>query len=413
MGKKVIPLIVLFISISFGKILEVCKKCEFKSIKEALKFAKNGDTIVIREGYYREGEIVIDKSVRLIGENFPVIDGEFRYEVIKIVADNVVVRGLKIVNSGRSEIRDLAGLKIENAKNCIIENNVFENNFWALYLAGVKNCKVINNKIFGPSEVSSAYSGNGIHAWNSENLLIKDNTVRFHRDGIYLEFVKDSVIEGNLVEDNWRYGLHFMFSHDNVYRKNTFRRNGAGAAVMYTKRVKMEGNVFENNWGSSSYGLLLKAIDDSIVIRNVFYKNTYAILLDECQRTEIKFNDFIENGWALRIFGNSANNIIINNNFISNTFDVSTNTSFNPNKIEKNYWSSYRGFDLDGDGFGEIPYRPVKLFSYMVENNPATIVLLRSFFVRILEVVEEMIPAITPVEIYDPKPRIKKVLWKR
>ncbi len=401
----------LLFSFAFSKTYEVCPQCRLKDIKEALSIAEEGDTIIVRGGTYKGG-LVIDRGVRLIGEDTPVIDGEGRYEVVKIVADNVVFEGFKVVNSGRSEIEDIAGIKVEDASNCVIRNNVLENNFWAIYLANASDCRVEGNRIRGPFKVGEAYSGNGIHIWHSRRILVKDNYITGHRGGIYFEFVEDSLIEGNVSEGNWRYGLHFMFSHRDRYVNNVFRRNGVGVAVMYTKKVLMKGNVFEKNWGGASYGLLLKAIDDSVVERNVFYKNTAGILMDECQRTRISENDFIENGWAFRIWANSAKNVISRNNFLGNTFDVATNSSENPNRIEGNYWSSYRGYDLNRDGIGDIPYRPVKLFSYIVKNNPAAAVLLKSFFVEILNVVEETLPAVISVSVEDPKPLMRKVRWR-
>ncbi|WP_457600910.1 nitrous oxide reductase family maturation protein NosD [Hydrogenivirga sp.] len=403
----------LFAKEPLAREINVCPSCEFKSIKEALEGAEGGDSLIIHRGTYREGTILVKKSVRLIGKGFPVLDGEGKYEVVRIEADNVLLEGFRIVNSGRSDIEDIAAVKVENAKGCVIRNNVLEDNFWAIYLANVSECRVEKNRIRGPFRVGEAYSGNGIHLWHCRNVVIKDNRITGHRDGIYFEFVEDSLIEGNLSEGNWRYGLHFMFSHRDRYIGNTFRRNGVGVAVMYTKKVVMRDNVFELNWGGASYGLLLKAIDDSLVEHNLFYKNTAGILMDECQRTTIRENDFLENGWALRIWANSWNNLIVRNNFLSNTFDLSTNSTMNPNRIEENYWSAYRGYDLNRDGFGDIPYKPVKLFSYVVENNPAAAVLVRSFFVKLLNIVEETFPVVVSVSVQDDKPLMRRVEWKR
>ncbi len=393
--------------------IEVCPECEYKTIKEALEVAGGGASLLIHSGTYREGTILVTKSVKLIGKGKPVLDGEGKYEVLKIRANNVLVEGFEIINSGRSELEDIAGIKVEDSENCVIRNNTLKNNFWAIYLANVRNCRVENNRILGPFKVGEAYSGNGIHIWQAKDVLVKDNYITGHRDGIYFEFVQDSVIEGNVSEGNWRYGLHFMFSHRDIYRNNLFRKNGVGVAVMYTKEVVMRNNRFELNWGGTSYGLLLKAINDSLVEHNVFYKNTAGILMDECQRTTIRENDFVENGWAMRVWANSMDNTITRNNFLSNTFDLSTNSSKNPNRIEGNYWSSYRGYDLDGDGVGDIPYRPVKLFSYIMENNPAVSVLIKSFFVELLNLIEDTLPAVVPVSVEDRKPLMEKVEWRR
>ncbi len=417
---------ILFFSIfevTLSKTITVCKNCPVNSIKKALELANDNDTILVKKGVYKEGNIVVKKSVKIMGENYPVIDGEKKYEVITVKANNVLIKGLVIQNSGKSDIEDIAGVKFFRTKNCRIEKCILKNNFWAIYFAASKNGVVKDNKIYGPAKLSylkSAFGttietnfGNGIHLWHCKNMLVEGNYVRNHRDGIYFEFVKNSTIVNNISEENLRYGLHFMFSHRDNYINNVFRRNGAGVAVMYTKYVYMANNRFEYNWGGDSYGLLLKEIYDSYLYHNVFYKNTTGIFSDNTNRTVIEENDFIENGWAIRIWGNSQDNIIKHNNFISNTFNIATNSFQNPNKYEENYWSDYKGYDLNHDGIGDVPYRPVSLFGYLTENYPQSIILSRSFFVYLLDLTERMFPMLIPSELVDKKPLMRRYQWLR
>ncbi len=424
--KKLFLAFVLFFFISeatVSKTITVCKNCPVSSIKKALELTEDNDTILIKKGIYKEGNIVVKKSVKIIGENYPVIDGEKKYEVITVKANNVLIKGLTIQNSGKSDIEDIAGVKFFRTKNCRIEKCILKNNFWAIYFAASKNGVVKDNKIYGPAKLSylkSAFGttietnfGNGIHLWHCKNMLVEGNYVRNHRDGIYFEFVKNSTIVNNISEENLRYGLHFMFSHRDNYINNIFRRNGAGVAVMYTKYVYMANNRFEYNWGGDSYGLLLKEIYDSYLYHNVFYKNTTGIFSDNTNRTVIEENDFIENGWAIRIWGNSQDNIIKHNNFISNTFNIATNSFQNPNKYEENYWSDYKGYDLNHDGIGDVPYRPVSLFGYLTENYPQSIILSRSFFVYLLDLTERMFPMLIPSELVDKKPLMRRYQWLR
>jgi len=104
---------------------------------------------------------------------------------------------------------------------------------------------------------------------------------------------------------------------------------------------------------------------------------------------------------------NSMGNIFNQNNFIANSFDVSTNSKQNFNTFESNYWSNYSGYDLDKDGFGEIPFRPVTMFSMMVESHSTALILLNSLFIQILDIAERVIPALTPEALMDLKPRMK------
>jgi len=212
-----------------------------------------------------------------------------------------------------------------------------------------------------------------------------------------------------LSERNLRYGLHFMFSNNNTYKHNHFYKNGAGVAVMYSKNIIMEENVFEGNEGQANYGLLLKDISDSVLYKNRFLNSTHGVYLDGCNRTRFEENVFKNNGWAVRIYANSEDNVFTTNAFLENIFDVSTNTlSYFKNTFEKNYFDKYEGYDLDKDGHGDISYRPVSFLSVLFERYPLSLLLYESFFVRILDTLERYIPILNPQALLDEKPLMRK-----
>ncbi len=383
----------------------VCKDCKFKNLQDAIDFSKNGDTIIVKEGIYM-GNFIIKKSIYLKGEN-AVLDGNKKYDIIKINADNVGIEGFTIINSGFSQTSEVFGIKVDNAQNCTIKNNTFLDNFFSIGLYNVKNCKIESNKIISNAR-SEGSSGNGIHAWNSENIIILNNYIRGQRDGIYFEFVKNSYIKDNLSERNLRYGLHFMFSNDNTYESNKFIENGAGVAIMYSKNIIMKNNEFKKNYGSSNFGLLLKSLNDSKLENNRFISNNVGIFLDECTRTEFTRNYFKDNIWALRIFASSESNNFYNNKFINNIFDVSTNTlSRLSNLFYHNYWDKYVGYDLNKDGYGDIAYRIALINSFLYERYPITILFYESPLFILLNYLEMLIPTLTPSNLLDRNPILK------
>jgi len=212
-----------------------------KSIKQAIELASAGDTIMVKPGFYREGNIRVTKPLVIIGEGRPVADGEHNYEVFTVAASEVTISGFRIINSGVSSINDLAGIGAIDTDNLVIRDNKFEETFFGIHISNSRNSIIENNWLQVRSR-SEYETGNGIHLWQSTGATIRNNTVIGHRDGIYFEFVTRSVIEGNTCERNQRYGLHFMFSHDDEYHRNVFRENGAGVAVMYTRNVTMTYN---------------------------------------------------------------------------------------------------------------------------------------------------------------------------
>ena len=392
-----------------GAVLEVGQNKAYVTLKLAISQAHGGDTLLVYPGTYREGSIVVDKPLVIIGKDHPVLDGENSYGLLRLESDSVVIRGLTLKDVGVSYVEDLAAIRIVKSKYCVIESNSLINAFFGIYLERSTDCIIRNNHVLGYAE-NEMNSGNAIHLWYSSRNLIEGNNAEGHRDGIYLEFVDNSTVKNNLVENNLRYGLHFMFSDNDNYLENTFVSNGAGVAVMFSKNIQMENNNFMDNWGGSSYGLLLKDITDSEIRNNRFSKNTIGIYGEGAIRINITGNDFVRNGWAINMLGSSYDNIIHHNNFLHNTFEVTTNSKRNHNSYDGNYWSDNTGaYDLDRDGVSDVPYRPVKLFSFMMANMESSTILMRSLLVDLINHAEKVAPVITPHNLMDHSPLMKRI----
>lgn len=391
---------------SWGRTIKVGQQESVHTIREGITLANPGDTIFVQPGIYREGNIILEKSITIVGKDFPVLDGENKYEILTIHADHVAITGLKFINTGVASMNDLAAIKALECKNLRIHNNQFENAFFGIYLANSSESWIENNQLQATAEAEHQI-GNGIHLWKCEYITINNNTIKGHRDGIYFEFVTNSLITNNFSEANLRYGLHFMFSHNDEYRNNTFINNGAGVAVMYTKGVKMIDNTFEHNWGASSYGLLLKDIRDSFVTGNKFLKNSVGIYMEGSSRIEFKENTFNENGYAIKLQASCDDNNFLRNNFSSNTFDMVSNGDLVLNTINSNYWDRYEGYDLNHDNIGDVPYRPVSMYGMIVEQMPTAVLLWRSFLVFLMDRAEKALPVITPENLKDDSPSMK------
>jgi nitrous oxidase accessory protein len=377
------------------------------SIAAAIQLVEPGGLIRVLPGVYDEATILVDRAVQILGEGWPVLDGAGQRQIMTVLADGVAIRGLVFRNVPVSYIDDLAAIRTDDVFDCIIEGNRFENTFFAIYLARTGNCRIANNEVLGRSGGETA-SGNGIHLWYSKGITVEGNLVRGHRDGIYFEFVEDSSVRDNVSAGNFRYGLHFMFSNECTYTRNVFRNNGAGVAVMYTKNVLMKENRFEDNWGSAAFGLLLKDISDSRIEDNRFRRNTVGVYMEGSNRVQLARNEFLSNGWAVRIMANSMDNLFTRNNFVGNSFDVTTNSRYSFSTFRENYWDNYEGYDLDRDGYGDVPFRPVRLFALIVARNPTAMILLRSFFVDMVNIAERLLPVLTPETLKDERPLMRR-----
>ena len=388
--------------------IDVCASCPITTVSQAIDIAEDDDVINIQKGIYKEHGLIVNKSVQILGQDGAIIDGELKGEIFTVISSDVTIEGLTIRNVGTSYTEDRAGIRVRRSRNFSIRNNKLENTFFGIYIEHSRDGTIINNVVTGQAQEEMS-SGNAIHAWYCQNLNIDSNYVSHHRDGIYFEFVDSSSISNNKSEENLRYGLHFMFSNNDNYSKNIFRNNGAGVAVMFSKKINMWENRFEYNWGKASYGLLLKEIYDAEIINNLFLENTIGIYVEGSTRINYKKNDFKQNGWAIKISGGCLDNEVTTNNFIANTFDLSVRNNNNKNLFNGNYWSTYSGYDLDHDGIGDVPYRPVKLFNYIVDTTPESMILMRSLFVDIINFSEKVSPVFTPKNVLDNRPVMTQI----
>lgn len=403
----ILSTLLLVVSTRAGaRTISVGKSKPFQSIKSAIDVAENGDTVLVYPGIYKEGNIIIRKSIVLKGLDWAVIDGENKYEIISIKATGAIVEGFKLQHAGRSEIRDIGAIMIYDSYRVSVIDNILDDTNFGIYVQNSRNCTIKNNAItaYGTNEVQS---GNGINCWQSDSLIIIGNKITGHRDGIYFEFVTNSLVLRNISTRNIRYGIHFMFSHHDTYIGNVFEENESGVAVMYTRNIHMYNNYFLNNWGDAAYGILLKDITDSDISGNHFTKNTVGIHMEGCSRNNVYKNTFYNNGWAVKIQASCDSNDFRNNNFVGNTFDIGTNGSLVLNTFNGNYWDKYEGYDLHKDNIGDVPYHPVSMYSMIIDSNPAAMMLLRSLIVSLLDKSEKILPGITPEGLKDEKPLMR------
>lgn len=388
---------------------EVCASCAYTSIQAAVDAAPANSVVHVQAGAYNETPIVIKRPLSLQGEPGAIIDGEGKNQIVVIQkADHVRVSGFTLQHGGSSYTAEIAGVRVIESSDCSISGNRLLDTTYGVYLENSHSCRIEDNVIAGHA-LSESSGGNAIHIWYGDHHLVRHNVLSGHRDGVYLEFTNGTRITDNRSTANIRYGLHFMQSNDTVYENNDFAGNGAGVAVMYSRRIRMVGNRFHENTGPAAYGLLLKEVMDSEISQNQFDRDTVGIFMEGSNRSRFRENLFRHNGWALKIMGDCEENRFEDNDFNANTFEVATNADHSWNSFDHNYWSQYDGYDLNRDGFGDIPHRPVSLSSILLERTDSSYFLMNSFFFTVLDQVERALPGLIPEPLKDEHPRMRPV----
>lgn len=399
--------LLLLFCLQFGALFSKSRTVESSSVpnlQSVFDEAESGDTLFLK-GLFKVSLLKVSKPLFIIGKDAEFVskDGD---EILVIASDSVLVKNIVFKDVEASFLKDRAAIRLLEVQQVQVDNNQFINTFFGVYVQNSSNCIISNNTLQGKAG-DEVHAGNAIHIWKAERIEVINNVAEGHRDGIYFEFVNQSFISGNISKNNMRYGLHFMFSNYDIYENNQFENNGSGVAVMFSKHIRMLNNTFKENWGGASYGILLKEISDGVMKHNRFELNTVGVYAEGANRIQIDSNVFVRNGKALDIKGNCMDNNILNNNFLGNTFEVLTNSKGNLNFFEGNYWGQYSGYDLNKDGVGDVPHRPVNLFALITDKIPAASMLLHSPLVHGLDMAERIFPQLIPEQLIDKKPQMK------
>ena len=393
---------------AFGRILLVNQSGRFRSPSQAIAAAQPGDTIEIGPGVYA-GNILLDRSLALVGKDRPIIRGSGAGSVITVTADGCSLRGLVVEHSGTMLATEDSGVLLKSSRNRV-EDNDLRDILFGIYLYHADDNLISNNRITGRSYLDLGGRGSGIHIWNSERNTLTSNTITQVRDGMYLQNTYHSAIRGNRIF-NLRYGLHYMWSDDNTFEDNLFYDNIAGAAVMYSHRVQMRRNVFRHNRGYSSYGILFQENDDCIFEDNIISDNAVGIFMEAMRRGKIRRNLISANDVAIQAFGSASENQFEYNNFVDNLSPIlevgsPANTRWN-GESAGNYWSDYEGYDLDGDGIGDDPYKIANLFAHLECSYPRLRLYLNSPAAHAVALAERGFPLLERDPQQDMKPLMR------
>lgn len=374
------------------------------SISKAIKMAKEGDAVEVQSGHYRE-RVVVDKPIKLIGIDKPVIDGHGQGTVVLIKAPGCTFKGFLVRGSGDSLSVENAGILLDSAGSSIIEDNRLED---VLFGINVKNSprSLIRNNFIQGKNFPVEERGDGIHLWYSSEVRIENNHVTRTRD-LVIWWSAKTLVKGNKIEKG-RYGLHYMSSDDNVFEDNVFKENSVGGFLMYSRNIKFYRNVFANNHSpASGYGIGFKDLDNVVAEENIFIDNRIGIYMDNSPYLFDAWNIIKKNVIAFNDIGVSfmpsiERNAFSGNSFIENTeqIEVRGGGTLSGNRWFENergnYWSDYVGYDEDGDGMGEIPYLAESLFESFIDRYPNLRIFIFSPVSQAIEFASEAFPLMKP-----------------
>lgn len=347
-GIMIITIVLSFLAFAFeikpvrASPITIVVPDDYLTIQEAINSANVGDTIFVRSGTYYE-HVIVNKTLSLIGENkeTTIINGDCNGTVIIVRADNIIITGFTMRNSGGRPYG--------------------EGYYGGIVLIEVKDCVIFGNGVLNNSE--------GIWLYSSLNNIITSNSITNNYESIRLSCSNSNCIYRNDIANNW-YGIYIInhSSNNNVTRNRIeANREDCIRITYYADNNSIIGNYIANSAG----GIELYEASNNKIIGNSIVKNYDAILLDSSSSSNniISRNNIADNMVAINLWRARTQTYVYHNNFLGNKDQVYNDQSAiiwdNGYPSGGNYWSNYHGTDLfsglhqnvsGSDGIGDAPY---------------------------------------------------------
>lgn len=376
-----------------------------ESIAAAIRAARPGDTVQVREGTYRE-RLIIDKPIRLEGIGKPTISAGYDGDVIRVKAKDVSIRGLIVRDSGTDLGAQNAGIYVMPGSDGIrISNCDLVTNLFGIWLEQSRNAVLQGNLITGRRDLMSQMRGNGIQVYNTDDTQVIDNTVSYTRDGIYVDYSRRATFRGNRVH-HVRYGTHYMNTHNSVWEDNTVHQSRGGLALMEVRNLTVRNNVA---WGNEDHGIMLRTIQDSVIENNIVSGNGRGFFIYDAEFNTLRGNLVIGNKTGVHLTAGSSNNAVDGNDFIHNAEQVKFVASRDVEwgRSRGNYWSNYSGWDQDSDGQGDVLYQANDVVDRLHWQYPLLKLLLNSPAVQTLRFVSRQFPLLRAPSVVDQHARMQ------
>ena len=270
---------------------------------------------------------------------------------------------------------------------------------------------VRGNEVEGDASATIGMRGDSIRLWEAHHSLVEGNHVRRGRD-LVVWYSPGSTVRGNLVEES-RYGTHFMFSSGCTAEDNRYLGDVVGIFLMYSRDVVVRRNLFLGSSGAAGMGLGLKESGGITALDNRFLHDTIGLYLDtsplyDGDKNVFRGNEIAQAEVGIQFLAPHAGNTFTNNWLHDNGAQVTVEGGggATDNLWDGNDWDDYAGYDLDGDGKGDVPYELRSLSGELTARTPELLLLRGTPALAMVDAVSHLIPLWSPqLVLVDRHPR--------
>ena len=385
-------------------------------LQPAIDAAPPGSALCLVPGIHA-GPVRISRRITLWGPPEAVIRSSGEGTTVRLEGEGGALLGATIDGSGgRYDLLD-AAVHV-SGRDGRVESVRVRNAVFGILVERASGATVRGNQVRGDAGQPLGLRGDGIRLWETTDSVIEGNRLEDSRD-VVLWYASRNRVAGNRIEGG-RYGAHLMYSHDNQLVGNRFIGNVTGLFVMYSRHVEIRSNLFADSGGAAGMGLGLKESGDLRVLDNLFVHNTIGVYVDTSplwpdDRNRFEGNVFRLNGVAVSFLGKASGNEFRGNGFRDSQLHVQVDGRGDAREAlwRGNQFDDYAGYDLAGDGTGDVPYELRSLSSDLVAEAPALAFFRGTLAFAFAEAVGRIVPLFAPrLVLSDPDPRMTPVEWE-
>ena len=380
------------------------------SLAPVLDGAGAGSAFCLEPGEHL-GPATLREGVTVWGPRSASIRSSGTGDTLRLIGEGSALLGVTIDGSGHRFDLQEAAVHVVSANGARIEGVVIRNALFGIIVEKSENVLVRGNQIEGSRNAQIGLRGDAIRVWETERSRIEANRVLGSRD-VVIWYSSDNRIVGNEVRGG-RYGTHFMYSHRNLVARNQYVGNVVGVFAMYSRELTLENNLLAASTGAAGMGLGLKESSGVRARDNAFVKNSVGIYLDNSPYEPGTTNEFTGNAIRLCDVGvgfhsSTHHNLLIGNSLRGNAQQVRVDGGGDAlgNEWKGNDFDDYAGYDLDGDGTGDVPYELRTFTGTLIARHPQLDYFRGTPALAMIDAASRILPIYQPSAILvDPSPR--------
>jgi len=379
-------------------------------LQAAVDDAPTGAVLCLAAGRHA-GPVEIRKRLILQGPADAVLVSDGSGTTLRVLADSAILLGFTVSGSGRRYDRMDAGVHVRG-RGIQVRHLTVEDALFGIIVEQSDEVTVVDNHVIGLADLPVGVRGDGIRLWEVRKSLVRDNHLESSRD-ILVWYSPGNRIVGNTVEHS-RYGTHFMYSDSCAVEDADYRENIVGVFVMYSHDITLRHNRITGNTVVDGMGLGAKESGNLVVEANDFIQDRSCLYLDRSpyragDTVVVRGNTFAGCSAGVTFHSSESRNTFVDNTFRSNQTQVTVEGRGTARGVAwlGNYFDDYQGYDLDGDGIGDVAYELRDLSETLVSRHPELAFFRGTIAFELLDVAARVFPLLQPETLLtDPSPRM-------